>query len=189
MKTLALGGVLGFLVGALVVDYLTTRAGPQFIQVMRRSYQADEEQLAACARRRGDLREAARHYANAADASSLGGIQLWDKARRMWTAGLPVTSLMLDWIASAQGGMEGPERVRHFEESRNRAMLAYSLDHLGSSASAAEEYTKAARLLAWDDSRARKFATGWTASEDELLDKFGGPTGDRCLPSSDGHGH
>src|SRR2546427_500484 len=65
-----------------------------------------------------------RHYANAADASSLGGIQLWDKARRMWTADLPVTSLMLDWIASAQGGMEGPERVRHFEESRNRALCS-----------------------------------------------------------------
>jgi hypothetical protein len=124
--------VLGFLAGALVVDYLSTRAGPQFIQVMRRSYQYDEEQLAACARRRGDLREAARHYANAADASSLGGIALWDKARRMWTAGLPVTSLFLDWIASAQGGIEGPERVRHIEESRNRAMLAYSLNQLGS---------------------------------------------------------
>ena len=175
MRRLFLGLALGFLGGALAMAYLAKRANVQFVQLLRLTYEEDEERLAACARRRGDMHEAARHYANAADASSLDGIALWKRGRESWKLAWPVASLVLERV----GSLQGPEKVLRMDESRNRAMLAQALDRVGRSADAAEEYERAAHLLDSDVSRARSFAAHWTPTEDALLDRFDA-AGDPC---------
>jgi hypothetical protein len=171
MKRLLLGLTVGFLGGALAMAYLAKRANVQFVQLLRLAYEEDEERLAACARRHGEMHEAARHYANAADASSLDGLALWKRGRESWKLGWPIVSLVLE----RTGSLEGAEKLRWMDESRNRAMLAQALDRVGRSADAAEEYTRAAHLLDADVSRARSFATHWTPTEDKLLDRLGDP--------------
>lgn len=135
---------IGFIFGVITISYLSVRASPSFLEMVRIHYQLEQEIMAIQARKNGNMNKAVLHYSNLVSSSSSPGLYCFNK--KYWSWHFPITSLALEKIVGSMRTKSGDKK----EEGRNRALLADALEKAGRRKEATSEYIKASNLIGCD---------------------------------------
>src|SRR5438034_9190998 len=85
--------VPSFIAGAVFTEYLAADASRLFFQMLRTDYGAEEEIAAVCARHRGDVHEAAWHYANVVSTYGTGTWWRTTSTKDGWRLAFPLAAI------------------------------------------------------------------------------------------------
>jgi hypothetical protein len=141
MRLLLAGGV-GFIAGAVVVAYLSSRASHTFLDIVRIEY-ADSERLSAiCAKKDGRLDDAIAHYANVVNVQGPSGHAPWPPADRIWDFTFPIAAIILERM---RNGVE-TDRSKAMADAGDHAMLADALQKAGQLEAASRVFARAAAM-------------------------------------------
>jgi hypothetical protein len=133
---------LGFFAGAVMTDWLASRASAWFAHDLRLRYRTEQQLRGACALERGDLDEGVRCYREAVAATAPEADTVWVREPHGWPLGFSFTAAAFDVMVP-----RAPDRVRRSTEAQARALLAHALAHSGRHTEARAEFAHTARLL------------------------------------------
>jgi hypothetical protein len=157
---------IGFIFGVITISYLSMRASPSFLEMVRINYQLEQEIMAIRAKKNGNMNKAILHYSNLVSASSSPGLYCFNKNRKYWSMDFPITSLALEEIVSSMRTNSGEKK----QEGENRALLADALEKTGRRKEATSEYIKASNLLGCDIEKVKKIARIHMEYDERLLE-------------------
>lgn len=157
---------LGFLMGVLVMGYLSMIASKSFLEIVSLNYQMEEHIKAIRAKENADMANAVIHYKNLIEASSPPGLYCFSDKRDLWSLGFPFMAVVLGQISKPIPA-EGAKK----REAMNRAMLADAMEKAGDKKAATAEYAKAADLFGFDANieRVRKIVQEVISSDNAIL--------------------
>jgi hypothetical protein len=135
---------LGFFAGAVVTDWLASRASVTFAREVLLRHRTEQQLLAACAIQRGDVEEGVLRYGDA--------VAVVRDAGRTRTAGWPLgfsfAHAALDVLVNQPVlTSTGRRRVQRTSEGHARSVFADALERAGRTSEARAEHLRAARLL------------------------------------------
>ena len=135
--------VPSFIAGAVFMAYLAADASRLFFQMLRVGYGGEEEIAAVCAQHRGDVHEAARHYANVVSTYADDAWWRTTSKENPWSLAYPLAAILLrrmwrpEIIEGRLPSIEATYRVRLANALREEAQVV----------AAAQELERAARLF------------------------------------------
>ncbi len=135
--------VPSFIAGAVFIAYLAADASRLFFQMLRTDYGTEEEIAAVCLRHRGDVHEAAWHYANVV--STYGTDTWWrtTSTKDGWRLAFPLAAILFRHMWQPEVIDGGLPKV----EAMYRVRLANALMEDSQVVAATQELERAARLL------------------------------------------
>lgn len=123
---------------------LSMKASKTYIETVRIDYLIEQEVLAVGARKDGRFNEALCHYSNLVYATSSPGIRFLEKIQPRWSFLFPFVAMLLQEIEhEVDPSNLGRARI----EGINRGKLATTLEALGRTKDAEEQYRIATKLM------------------------------------------
>jgi tetratricopeptide (TPR) repeat protein len=133
---------LGFVLGVLIMGYLSKRASSTFLEIIKLNYITEQEVHAVRAKFNGDLDQAALYYKNIISAQDPPGLRSFDPYLSSWDFAFPFAAPILrkmQEVAPRRGG-EALYGITH-------GKLAYVLEKMGKKEEAEQQYLMALEMI------------------------------------------
>ena len=140
--------VIGFIVGLIVMCYLSMKASTTYLHIVKLNFEIQQEATAYHFMKAGDYQRALVHYKNLADSQSEKNIYAFQSEHSQWAFSFPFAAVVLKEIGKS---LDPEGKGRRAIEGITRGNLASVMAKLNMQKESEEQYRIAAELVGHKD--------------------------------------